>query len=441
MKEGKISKGNVIALLPLLIFLVVYVLVGVTSKDFYAIPMSVPFLIAAMTALVMNRKETLSKKIDIFCKGSGNSNIILMCLIFILAGAFAQVAKDIGAVDSTVNLGLSILPSNILITGVFIIACFISISIGSSMGTIVALAPMAVGISEKTGIVLGLALGAVVSGAMFGDNLSMISDTTIAASRTQGCELKDKFKTNFFIVLPAAIITAIIFSIITANKGTVLDGNYSYSLVKVLPYLSVLVAALLGGNVIIILCGGIVFSSAIGLYFGTFNIVGLFQSIGKGIGGMTELVIISLIIGGMVEVIKHNGGIDFLLNLIKSKVKSKKGAEIGIALLVSVVDICTANNTIAIVMAGPIAKDIADKYEVDPRKSASLLDTFSCFCQGLIPYGAQLLAAAGIAKISPFAIMQHLYYPYLMGICALIAIAVGLPKFKNTPEIIEENIG
>ncbi|MCR1972647.1 Na+/H+ antiporter NhaC family protein [Clostridium sporogenes] len=441
MERREISKGNPIALLPLLIFLVVYVLIGVISRDFYAVPMSVPFLIAAMSSLLMNRKETLSKKIDVFCEGSGDSNIILMCLIFILAGAFAQVAKDIGAVDSTVNLGLSILPSNILITGVFVIACFISLSIGSSMGTIVALAPMAVGISQKTGIILGLTLGAVISGAMFGDNLSMISDTTIAASRTQGCNLKDKFKTNFFIVLPAAIITAIIFSIITANKGTVLDGNYSYSLVKVLPYLSVLVAALLGGNVIIILCGGIVFSAVIGLYFGTFNIVGLFQSIGKGIGGMTELVIISLIIGGMVEVIKYNGGIDFLLNLIKSKVKSKKGAELGIALLVSVVDICTANNTIAIVMAGPIAKDIADKYDVDPRKSASLLDTFSCFCQGIIPYGAQLLAAAGIAKISPFAIMQYLYYPYLMGICALIAIIVGLPKFKSVTKVAEENIG
>ncbi|WP_251860780.1 Na+/H+ antiporter NhaC family protein [Clostridium sp. Marseille-Q2269] len=443
MKEDKIKKGSAIALLPLLIFLAVYVSMGIISNDFYAIPMSVPFLIAAISALVMNRKETLSKKIDVFCEGAGNSNIILMCLIFILAGAFAQVAKDMGAVDSTVNLGLSILPSNILVAGVFIIACFISLSIGTSMGTIVALAPMAVGISQKTGIIIGLTLGAVISGAMFGDNLSMISDTTIAAARTQGCDLRDKFKTNFFIVLPAAIITAIVFSIITANGSTGLHGNYSYSFMKVLPYISVLVAALLGGNVIIILFGGTVFSAAIGLYFGTFNIVGLFQSIGKGIGGMTELVIISLIIGGMVEVIKYNGGIDFLLNLIKSKIKSKKGAELGIALLVSVVDICTANNTIAIVMAGPIAKDIADKYDVDPRKSASLLDTFSCFCQGIIPYGAQLLAAAGIAKISPFGIMKYLYYTYLMGICALIAIVVGLPKFKNkknTSEIIEENV-
>lgn len=440
MKETRISKGNPLALLPLLVFLVVYVFIGVVSKDFYAVPMSVPFLIAAMSALLMNRKESLSKKLDIFCEGAGNSNIILMCLIFILAGAFAQVAKDMGAVDSTVNLGLSILPSNILVAGVFIIACFISLSIGSSMGTIVALAPMAVGISQKTGIIIGLTIGAVVSGAMFGDNLSMISDTTIAATRTQGCDLKDKFKTNFFIVLPAAIITAIVFSIITANKGTVLHGNYSYSLIKVLPYVSVLIAALLGGNVILVLTGGIAFSGLIGLYFGTFNIIGLFQSMGKGIAGMTELVIISLIIGGMVEVIKHNGGIEFLLNLIKNNVKSKKGAEIGIALLVSVVDICTANNTIAIVMAGPIAKDIADKYEVDPRKSASLLDTFSCFCQGIIPYGAQLLAAAGIAKISPFSIMKYLYYPYLMGICALLAIFIGLPRFKSISNSLRENV-
>ncbi|WP_050606464.1 Na+/H+ antiporter NhaC family protein [Clostridium niameyense] len=438
MKKNNLLRGNPLALIPLLVFLVLYVIIGIISKDFYAVPMSVPFLISAMFALLMNRKESINKKLDVFCKGAGNQNIILMCLIFILAGAFAQVAKDMGAVDSTVNLGLSILPSNILIAGVFVIACFISLSIGSSMGTIVALAPMAVGISQKTGIVLALALGAVVSGAMFGDNLSMISDTTIAATRTQGCDLKDKFKMNIFIVLPAAVITAIIFAIITYNKSTVLQGNYNYSLMKVLPYISVLISALLGGNVIAILLGGIVFSGVIGLVYGSFNIIGLFQSMGKGIAGMTELVIISLIIGGMVELIKYNGGIDYILNLIKSKIKTKKGAELGIALLVSLVDICTANNTIAIVMAGPIAKDIADKFDVDPRKSASLLDTFSCFCQGLIPYGAQLLAAAGVAKISPFDIIHYLYYPYLMGISALIAIAFGLPRLtkKNSTDII-----
>ncbi|GAA0733931.1 Na+/H+ antiporter NhaC family protein [Clostridium oceanicum] len=430
MEQKKLSKGNVFALMPLLVFLIVYVFIGIISRDFYAVSMSVPFLIAGICAIFMNRKKTISEKLDIFCTGAGDSNIILMCIIFILAGAFAQVARDMGAVDSTVNLGLSILPGNILIAGIFVIACFISISIGSSMGTIVALSPMAVGISQKTGIIMALAVAAVVSGAMFGDNLSMISDTTIAATRTQNCKLKDKFRMNFSIALPAAIITAIIFAIITKDKTALLQGNYSYSFIKVMPYISVLIAALLGCNVILVLVGGVVFSGAIGLIYGNFNIITLFQSIGKGISGMTELVIISLIIGGMVELIKHNGGIDFLLNLIKKNVKSKKGAEIGIALLVSVVDICTANNTIAIVMAGPIAKDIADKYDVDPRKSASILDTFSCFCQGIIPYGAQLLAAAGIAKISPFSIMGYLYYPYLLGIISLLAIVLGVPKLK-----------
>lgn len=430
MEQKKLTKGNVFALMPLLVFLIVYVFIGIISRDFYAVSMSVPFLIAGICAIFMNRKKTISEKLDIFCTGAGDSNIILMCIIFILAGAFAQVARDMGAVDSTVNLGLSILPGNILIAGIFVIACFISISIGSSMGTIVALSPMAVGISQKTGIIMALAVAAVVSGAMFGDNLSMISDTTIAATRTQNCKLKDKFRMNFSIALPAAIITAIIFAIITKDKTALLQGNYSYSFIKVMPYISVLIAALLGCNVILVLVGGVVFSGAIGLIYGNFNIITLFQSIGKGISGMTELVIISLIIGGMVELIKHNGGIDFLLNLIKKNVKSKKGAEIGIALLVSVVDICTANNTIAIVMAGPIAKDIADKYDVDPRKSASILDTFSCFCQGIIPYGAQLLAAAGIAKISPFSIMVYLYYPYLLGIISLLAIVLGVPKLK-----------
>ncbi len=429
MKNNEL-KGRASALLPLLVFIVLYVVIALISKDFYAMPVSVPFLIAGIIALLMNRKETISNKLDKFCKGAGEPNIILMCVIFILAGAFAQVAKDMGAVESTVNLGLSILPSNILISGVFIIGCFISISIGTSMGTIVALAPMAVGIADKTGISVALVIGAVVGGAMFGDNLSMISDTTIAATRTQGCDLKDKFKTNFFIVLPAAIATAIIFAIITSGNNTILRGEYNYSLVKVLPYVSVLIAALAGVNVLSVLVGGTVLSGIIGMIYGAFDFVGFLQSIAKGINGMSELVIISLIIGGTVELIKFNGGIDFLLSFITSRVKTRRGAEYGIALLVSLVDICTANNTIAIVMTGPLAKNISEKYGIEPQKSASLLDTFSCFCQGIIPYGAQLLAASSLAKISPFLIMKYLYYPYLMGVCAIIAIALGLPKIK-----------
>ena len=432
-KEGKI-KGNPWALIPLVVFLIMYLVPSIITNDFYKMPVSVSFLVASIVAIAMNRKESISKKVEVFCKGAGESNIILMCIIFILAGAFAQVAKSMGAVDSTVNLGLTILPGNILVAGIFIICCFISLSIGTSVGTIAALAPMALGISDKTGIPLALVLGAVVGGAMFGDNLSMISDTTIAATKTQGCEMKDKFKMNLAIVMPAAIITTIIFTLSTMGSTTALAGSYEYNIVKVLPYLAVLITALAGVNVMLVLVGGTFFAGIVGLATNSFDIWAFLKAIQDGIAGMSELIIISLLIGGMVEVIKHNGGIDFLLEFITKRIKSKKGAEFGIGALVSIVDVCTANNTIAIVMAGPIAKDIADKYEVDPRKSASLLDTFSCFFQGIIPYGAQILTAVGVAgaaKISPFEIMQYLYYPYLMGICALLAIVFGIPKVKG----------
>ncbi|QEK12899.1 Na+/H+ antiporter NhaC family protein [Crassaminicella thermophila] len=430
MKKNN-QKGNPWALLPLAVFLVMYLVTSIVIGDFYKMPVSVAFLAATIVAVAMNKKVSINKKVEVFCKGAGNSNIILMCIIFILAGGFAQVARDMGAVDATVNLGLSILPGNILIAGVFIIGCFISLSIGTSVGTIVALAPMAVGIAEKTGIPMGLALGAVVSGAMFGDNLSMISDTTIAASRTQGCEMRDKFKMNFIIVVPAAIITAIIFTSMNIGNTLALEGSYDYSIIKVFTYLVVLIAALIGINVMIVLVGGTLFAGIVGIFTNAFDIWGFVQAIGKGIMGMSEIIIISLLIGGMVEVIKYNGGIDFILDFITSNIRSKKGAELGIAILVGLVDICTANNTIAIVMAGPIAKDIGDKYEIDPRRAASLLDTFSCFCQGVIPYGAQLLVAASVAGISSFEIMKFLYYPYLMGICALIAIALGIPNIKK----------
>ncbi|EDS78485.1 Na+/H+ antiporter family protein [Clostridium botulinum C str. Eklund] len=435
MKENinNTKRGNGWALLPLGVFLVMYLVPSIVTKDFYKMPVSVSFLVAAFVAIAINRKEKISKKIEVFCKGAGNPNIILMCIIFILAGAFAQVAKEMGAVSSTVNLGLTILPGNILLAGVFIICCFISLSIGTSVGTIAALAPMALGIAQKTGLPIGLALGAVVSGAMFGDNLSMISDTTIAATRTQGCEMKDKFKMNISIVIPAAIITAIIFAVISMGKTTALTVGYEYSIIKVLPYLIVLISALCGMNVMLVLVGGTIFAGVVGIGTHSFDIWGFMKAIEAGIGGMSELIIISLLIGGMVEVIKHNGGIVFLLNLITKRIKSRKGGEFGIAALVSVVDICTANNTIAIVMSGPIAKDIADKYGIDPRRSASILDTFSCFFQGTIPYGAQILTAVGVAGavISPFDIMKYLYYPYLMGVCAILCIVFGIPKPKN----------
>lgn len=416
------NKGNGLALLPLGVFILVYLCGAMLAKDFYAISIIVPFLAAALTALLMNRKENFNDKIEIFCKGAGDSNILLMVLIFILAGSFAEVAKDMGAVDSTVNLGLSLLPSGLLIPGIFIIGCFISLSIGTSMGTIVALVPIAVGIADKTGIAVALAAGAVVSGAMFGDNLSIISDTTIAATRTQGCDMKDKFKMNFRIVLPAAILTAVIFMLLTRNASAISLDTLEFNLVQILPYIIVITTALLGVNVIIVLLLGILSSGLIGFIFGSFDILGFFNSISTGISGMSELIIISILIAGTIEIIKHNGGIDFILNKGLRSFKSKRGAEYGIATLVSLVDICTANNTVAIVTVGPIAKDISNEFDLEPKRVAGIMDMFSCVFQGIIPYGAQLISAAGLAAISPFSIMKYLFYPYLMGICAIIAI-------------------
>lgn len=416
------KQGSIIALLPLLVFLVVYVGLSIIAKDMYAVSVIVPFSAAAVTALVMNRKKDLNEKLEIFCKGAGESNVILMILIFILAGAFAQVAKDMGAVDSTVNLGLSILPSNLLIAGMFIIACFIALSVGTSMGTIVALVPIAVGVADKTGVAVALAVGAVVSGAMFGDNLSIISDTTIAATRTQGCEMRDKFKMNFKIVLPAAIITTLIFVFLTKNAGVTSVEALEYNLVKIIPYLAVIASALMGLNVVLVLLGGIVIAGIIGFAYGSFDLIGLATSISNGVAGMSELIIISLLIAGTIAIIKANGGIEFILNKGLKKFKSKRSAELGIATLVSLVDVCTANNTIAIVTVGPIAKNISDEFELEPKRVAGIMDMFSCVFQGIIPYGAQLISAAGLAAISPFSIMKYLFYPYLMGVCAVIAI-------------------
>ena len=432
MKKGK--EGNWWALLPLLVFVLVYIGIAFITKDFYSVSVIIPFLIASVVALVMNTKVSFEEKLNIFCKGAGDSNIILMILIFILAGAFAQVAKSMGAVDSTVNLGLSVLPPNLLVTGIFIVACFIALSVGTSMGTIVALVPIALGVSEKTGIAVALVVGAVVSGAMFGDNLSIISDTTIAATKIQGCEMRDKFKMNFKIVLPAAIITAIIFMIITSGTEAVNLGSYDYNLIKIVPYIGVLVAALAGVNVIFVLASGIVLAGVIGIATGSFDIIGFFTGMADGITGMSELIIISLLIAGMVSLIKFNGGIEFILHKGLKNFKTKRGAELGIGALVSLVDICTANNTIAIVTVGPIAKDISNEFDLEPKRVAGIMDMFACAFQGIIPYGAQLISAASLAAISPIQIMQYLFYPYLMGISVIIAIIFYWSRRK------EENI-
>ncbi|MEH0157011.1 Na+/H+ antiporter NhaC family protein [Limibacter armeniacum] len=424
-----VKRGNAWALLPLGVFLLVYLCVSIITGDFYKMPVGVAFLIASGVAIGMDRGRGLSEKVGDFAKGMGNRDIMLMCLIFLLAGAFAQTGKAMGAIDSTVNMGLSLLPSNVLVAGLFLIACFISLAVGTSVGTIVAVAPIGVGVAEQLGLPLGLTLGSVIGGAMFGDNLSMISDTTIASARTQGVKMRDKFKMNIGIVLPGAVLTMLLYLFLAGGEATSLNEELEYSLIKVFPYVAVLVAALFGVNVILVLAGGVLISGVVGIYTESFDIWGWIAAVQKGISGMSELVIICLLVGGVVELIRKNGGIEFLISLILRNVKSKRGAELGIAALISVVDVCTANNTVAIIIAGPIAKDISDRFELDPRRTASLLDTFSCFAQGTIPYGAQILAAvsvAGAAVISPLEVMQYLYYPYLMGASALIVIMVGV---------------
>jgi Na+/H+ antiporter NhaC len=426
----KDKKGNPWALVPFIVFLVLFLGSGIITGDFYKFPVLVAIVIASVTALAMNRNETFNSKVEIFTKGAGDSNIMMMVMIFLLAGAFSETAKGMGAVDSTVNLALSIVPQNLLMVGIFIIACFISLSMGTSMGTIVALAPIGVGISEQTDISLALSMAAVIGGAMFGDNLSFISDTTIAAVRTQGTKMKDKFKVNFLIVLPAAVLTCVILAILTMGEHANI-GQQTYYWVKILPYLGVLITALAGVNVFLVLGFGIVFAGLVGLADGSYNLMGIIQKISDGMAGMFEISFLAILIAGMVEVIKHNGGIDYLLHLVNRNIKSKKGAEFGIAGLVSLTDLSTANNTISIIIAGPLAKNIANEYGIDPRKSASLLDVFSCSIQGLIPYGAQLLVAAGVAGISPVSILAYSYYPILIGLCGIIAILTGFPRLSN----------
>lgn len=428
---NKDNKGNPLALLPLGVFLVLFLGVGIATKDFYKMPVLVAFITATAVALMFNRKESFNKKIEVFCEGAGHADIMMMCIIFILAGAFAQVAKAMGGVEATVNLSLSFIPSQFLLGGLFLIACFISLAMGTSVGTITALAPIGLGIAETTGMSVPLVVGAIVGGGMFGDNLSMISDTTITAVRTQGCELRDKFRVNFLIVLPAAIITIVILTIISGQYQIEHTGEYTYDWVKVLPYVGVLIGALVGVNVFVLLAGGTLFAGIVGVMTGSFDIFEAVGAASDGMIGMAEIIILSIIIGGTLELIKRNGGIDYLRGFIKRRIRTKKGAEFGIAALVSLVDMCTANNTIAIVMSGPLAKDIAEEYDIDPRRTASILDIFASCIQGIIPYGAQLLVAAGLVGVSPMEILGYLHYPVLMGICGILAILFGFPRLKQ----------
>ena len=417
------QRGRGIALLPIGVFLVIFLGSGIIMKDFYAMPAIVAFLIALAVAFVQNRGLTFDEKIKVIAKGVGEENIITMSLIFLCAGGFSGAVTAAGGVDSTVNFGLSILPSGVAVVGLFVIGCFISVSMGTSMGTIAALAPIAVGISEKTGFAMAICIGAVVCGAMFGDNLSMISDTTIAAVKTQGCEMKDKFKANFFIVLPAAILTIVIFFVITMGQNFEMTEELPYNVLQIVPYLLVLVGALIGINVFVVLIGGIVVSLIVGLLTGTIAVAEMFTVVGEGVTGMYDITVISIVVACIVSLVKEFGGIQFILNFIRSKINGKKGAEFGIAGLALLVDCCTANNTVAIVMAGPIAKEISDEFGVEPKRSASLLDIFASVGQGIIPYGAQLLSAATLTGLTPYAIMPYLFYPILMAISAICFIA------------------
>jgi len=418
---------NVWALTPLAVFLVAYLVVSILAGDFYKMPITVAFCISSVVAIVISKGGKLNNRIEQFCRGAANTNIMLMVLIFILAGAFAQTAKAMGAIDATVNMALAILPGNMLVAGIFIAACFISLSVGTSVGTIVAIVPVAAGIAQRTGIDLPLMIGAVVGGAMFGDNLSFISDTTIVATRTQGCNMSDKFKTNIQIALPVAIVVTITY-FITGNSSLGYAVSESIDWIKVIPYIIVLITAISGVNVLLVLLIGTILSGVVGLLSGGFDIWGWTGSMGEGINNMGELIIVTLLAGGILEMIRYNGGIDWIIIKLTSRVKTARGAELSIAGLVGFANVCTANNTIALIMAGPIAKDISTKFNIDPKRSASILDIFSCFVQGIIPYGAQLLMASGLAGISPIEIMENLYYPYLLGITTFISILIRRRK-------------
>lgn len=431
------KKGRAIALLPIGVFLVIFLGSGVITGNFYAMPAIVGFLIALFVAFMQNRDLSFEDKIKVISNGIGDENIITMCLIFLCAGGFSGAVTAAGGAESTVNFGLSILPSNIAVVGLFIIGCFISVSMGTSMGTIAALAPIAVGISEKTEFPMAVCIGAVVCGAMFGDNLSMISDTTIAAVKTQGCQMKDKFKANFFIVLPAAIITMIIFLFLTRNGKFVMDEPLAYNVWQILPYVLVLIGALIGINVFIVLIGGTVLSVVVGVATGSLKLSNVFIAIGggtidgKSIGGMMgmyDITVISIVVACIVSLVKEYGGIQFILDKIKGHIKGRRGGELGIAGLSLLVDACTANNTVAIVMTGPIAKEICDEFGIDPKRSASLLDIFTSVGQGMIPYGAQLLSAATLTGLTPFAIMPYLFYPILMAVSAVMFIVFRKEK-------------
>ena len=420
-------KRGLIALSPLLVFITFYLLTSILVHDFYKIPITVAFMVSSIYAIAIFSGKGLKQRIDLFSRGAATEQMMLMIWIFVLAGAFAHSAKAMGCIDATVNLTLALLPPQMILAGMFLATCFVSISIGTSVGTIAALVPIAAGVASETHTDLSLMTAIIVGGSFFGDNLSFISDTTIMATQTQGCRLSDKFRVNIFIVFPAALLVLIGYLFMGSDVSAP-QQTPPVEWLKVLPYLVVLTTAIFGMNVMAVLTLGIVLTGVIGLFTGSFDIYGWFGSMGEGILSMGELIIVTMMAGGMLELIRQQGGIDFIIHLLTRRVNNKRGAELSIAALVSFVDVCTANNTVAILTVGDISKRIGDRYGVDNKKCASILDTFSCTIQGLIPYGAQLLIAAGLASLNPVSILPYLYYPVVLGIVALLSIILRYPR-------------
>lgn len=415
------------AISPLLVFLFFYLVTSIIVGDFYKIPIAVGFLVSCIYAVALNNGTTFVQRIEKFSRGAGSVQIMQMIWIFVLAGAFAGSARTIGCIDATVNLTLYFLPANMLLAGLFIAACFLSLSVGTSVGTIVALVPIAAGVAEHTGFATEMIVAVVVGGAFFGDNLSFISDTTIVATSSQNCKLSDKFKANIMIVLPAAVLILVLYVVLGARVQSHSELSEIEPL-KVLPYIVVLITAIIGINVNIVLTLGIILTGAIGVWSGAYDIFGYFAAINDGIAGMGELIIVTILAGGMLAIIKDNGGVDFIVHQLTKRIHSRKGAEMSIAMLVGTVDLCTANNTVAILTVGGLAKRISERYGIDPRRTASLLDTASCCVQGIIPYGAQILMAAGLAAVAPMGILKYLYYPYCLMVMMILAIIFRFPR-------------
>lgn len=421
MEEKIKGTHGLLSLSPLLVFLAIYSTSSILYGDFYAASIIVSFLAACLYSIFIIKGKNIESRFEVLARGAAKKDIMTMVLIFILAGAFAATAKQMGAIEATVNLTLSIMPMKMMLCGLFIASCFVSLSIGTSVGTIAALTPIACGIAEQTGQSIPLLVAVIVGGSYFGDNLSFISDTTIMATKTQGCKLKDKFRFNLKIALPAAVITLGLYLII-GNEMSVTTSDREINYLLIIPYIYILVSAICGVNVMMLLSSGTILAGTIGILNGKLTLAEWSGAMNSGIIGMSELIIVTLLAGGMIEVIKETGGIDYLKGILTNRISSKTGAELSIAGLVTVIDFCTANNTIAILTTGTLAKEISLTYKIDPRRTASILDTFSCFAQSVIPYGAQMLIASGLAHISPLEIMPYLYYPFVLGIVAFLYI-------------------